>query len=183
MVKVLEGKISRSDLTIIDKEILNNTHFPWYWLEKPVTEEYPCMSHVIIPRYNYKTNEGFVVNSPSFDFFKSVFNKFCKSKKIKVNRILRAQLNLIWNFKGTYSVPHVDHDFKHKICIMYLNDCTEGSTFLFKEKHPLDKGKNIAKEIKSKKGKIVIFPGENLHASGFPKKENERRMICIISFD
>jgi hypothetical protein len=183
MVKVLEGKISKSDLKTIDSLIVNNVFFPWYWLEKPVTNKYPCMSHIIIPRYNYETNEGFVINSSCFDFFQSIFNKFCKSKKIQVNRILRAQLNLTWNFTGIYSSPHVDHDFKHQVCIMYLNDCTEGSTFLFEEKHPLTEGKNIVKEIKSQKGKIVVFPGENLHAAGFPKKENERRIICIFSFD
>jgi hypothetical protein len=178
MVKIIESTLLKNDLKIITKDVVNNTYFPWYWLEKPVTKNHPGMHHSMLPRYNYKTNEGYKVNSPAFDFFKRVFLDFCKKKKIKVNRILRAQLNLTWYFKGTHSAPHEDHDFKHKICIIYLNDFTKGSTYLFEEK-PY---KKITKEIKAKKGKIVIFPGV-YHAAGFCGKQNEKRIICIISFD
>ena len=129
----------------------------------------------MLPRYNYNTNEGRKINSPCYDFFNKIFLDFCKIKKIKVKRILRSQLNLTWSFKAKYSMPHTDHDFKHSICIMYLNTFSKGSTYLFK-------GKKVLKEIKAKEGKIVIFPGIK-HATGFCKKENEKRIICIISFE
>lgn len=182
MVKVIESKISKKDLDLITKDVVNNDHFPWYWLQRPVSEKYPVMNHLMLPRYNYQTNEDYKVNSPAFDFFKNIFLNVCKSKKIKVNRILRAQLNLSWHNKGKYSDPHEDHDFKHSLCIMYLNDFTKGSTYLFKEKHPKINGFTISKEIKAEKGKIVIFPGV-YHAMGFCGKPSEKRIICIISFD
>ena len=172
---VIEGKISKESIDAVKKNIIENDHFPWYWLDKPVTKKHPGMHHTLIPRYNYDTNEGYRINSPYHDLFNKIFSDFCKTKKIKIKRILRSQLNLTWSFKAEYSEPHIDHEFKHSICIIYLNPFSKGSTYLFKEN-------KMVKEIKAEEGKIVVFPGIK-HATGFCKEENERRIICIISFE
>ena len=137
---LIEGKISKTDMEIIKEKIIDNKHFPWYWLDEPVTTKYPGMHHVVMPRYNYAANEGCIINSPCYGFFNKIFLDFCKEKKIKVKRILRVQLNLTWRFRAKYSKPHTDHDFKHSNCILYLNHFSKGSTYLFK-------GNKVLKEI------------------------------------
>tara|TARA_R110000803_G_scaffold48301_1_gene100308 strand:- start:1028 stop:1573 length:546 start_codon:yes stop_codon:yes gene_type:complete len=181
-MKFFEGDILKKDLKMIEKEIVNSNMFPWYYLPNPVTYKYPCFTHVLLPRYNYESNESVEVNSPSYYFFERLFKNFCKKKKIKVNRILRAALNLQMYFKEEMGTPHSDHDFPHQVCMIYLNTVTRGSTYVFKEKTNVKKHK-ILKEIKNKAGKIVVFPGENYHAAGHCGKPNERRIICIFSFD
>ena len=194
MNNIIEGKMSKNNLDKITAFIVNSNEFPWFFLKKPVSEKYPCFSHVMVPRYDDKKNEGYKVNSGYFNFFEKSFRDFCKKNKIKVNRILRASLNLQTYFEPVHGDPHVDHDFKHRNCIMYLNSVTGGSTYVFKEKHrknlPGSYGdgtaydaKNVLKEIKNKVGKIAVFPGENFHAAGHCKKPNEHRIIAIFTFD
>jgi len=194
MNNIIEGKMSKKDLDQITKSIVNSNQFPWFYLDKPVSKRYPCFSHVMIPRYNYETNEGYRINSEVFSFFEKIFRNFCKKNNIKINRILRASLNLQTYFEPLHGDAHVDHHFKHKNCIMYLNTVTGGSTYVFKEKYKKDlpgsyedgtafPAKHILKEIKNKAGKIVVFPGENFHAAGHCRKPNEHRIIAIFTFD
>ena len=187
-MKFFEGKISKKDLDIITKNIVNSDKYTWYYLKKPVTTKFPSFTHVMIPRYNYKTNEGYKINSPSFYFFNRIFREFCKKKKIKINRILRAAINLQVYYKEDHGEPHTDHPFPHSNCIMYLNTTTRGSTYLYKEKRSKYKttsypAKNVLKEIKNKAGKIVVFPGDHYHAAGHCGKPNERRIVCVFTFN
>ena len=69
---VIEGKIPKEALDAVKKNVVNNDDFPWYWLDKPVTKKYPCMHHLMMPRYNYNTNEGCRINSPYYDLFNKI---------------------------------------------------------------------------------------------------------------
>ena len=183
MGEVKEGYLNKKDMDYLNKVVVSNDMFPWYVLPKPVNEKYPCMSHVLLPRYDYKNNEGFKINSDLYGPMLDIINNICQKHKIKIKRILRAQFNLTWKFKGVYSTPHFDHDFKHKNVIIYCNKFTKGSTYLFKETYRDKKPKTIMKEMKADKGKYFIFPGENFHAAGFPSKEGELRIICIFTLE
>jgi hypothetical protein len=183
MVKIKEGFISKKDLHEININVVRNDMFPWYVLPRPVSDNYPCMSHVLLPRYDYANNTGFKINSDLYEPMLHIIEGICKKHKIKIKRILRAQFNLTWKFKGKYSTPHFDHDFPHKNIIIYLNKFTKGSTYLFKEKYNDKKAKTIIKEMKADEGKYIVFPGENYHAAGFPGKEGQLRMVCIFTLE
>tara|TARA_R100000005_G_C4938941_1_gene164415 strand:- start:200 stop:760 length:561 start_codon:yes stop_codon:yes gene_type:complete len=183
MVKINEGYIKKEDINYLHKMVVNNNMFPWYVLPRPVSDKYPCMSHVLLPRYDYANNTGFKINSDLYEPMLQIIKDICIKHKIKIKRILRAQFNLTWKFRGKYSTPHFDHGFPHKNIIIYLNKFTKGSTYLFKEKYNDKKAKTIIKEMKADKGKYIVFPGENYHAAGFPGKEGELRMICIFTLE
>ena len=85
--------------------------------------------------------------------------------------------------------PHVDHDFEHKVMIMYLNEFTEGNTVIFKDKYN-DKDSNTEKwskppvidtEIKSEMGKVFVFDGLQYHANRFPGF-GTHRLTCVITY-
>jgi len=99
---------------------------------------------------------------------------FVKKNKIKPKTILRANLNNTGYYPDKHSFVHRDHEFEHKNFIFYLNDFTNGSTFLF------DKDHKIKKEIKAAKYKGVVFGGD-LHAQGFCDVY-ERRLILVVTF-
>ena len=183
MDEINEGYLSKKEIDFLNNYIVNSDVFPWYVLPRPVSEKYPCMNHVLLPRYDYKNNTGFKINSGLYEPMLNIVEGICKKHRITIKRILRAQFNLTWKFKGKYSTPHFDHDFPHKNVIIYLNKFTKGSTYLFKETYNDKKAKTIIKEMKSDKGKYIVYPGENYHAAGFPGKEGELRMICIFTLE
>ena len=180
---LIEGMLPKEDIENIQKTVINNNMFPWYFLEAPVTKNYPCLTHTLLPRYDYKTNNGFKVNSTYYSYFTDLIERICKQHNIKIKRILRAACNLTWNFDGKHSNPHCDHDFPHLNIIFYLNKFTKGSTYLFKGTFKDTKAGKIIKEIKATKGKYAIFTGNNFHAAGFPSQENETRVVCIYTIE
>lgn len=182
MVKIIEGNLNKKDTDMLETNI-NNNMFPWYFLPNPVTPKYPCVTHVLIPRYDYTNNTGLKVNSNLHNLIYPIMEKALKKNKIKIKRILRGQLNFTWHNNGLHSDPHWDHEFPHDVFIYYINSFTKGSTFVFKETYKDKKAKKIDKEITAKKGKYAIYPGENFHAAGFVGKPKEIRMICIYTFE
>lgn len=198
MVKIREGFISKKDLHEININVVRNDMFPWYFYAEPVygfQKSYPCFSHVLLPRYDYDTNEGFKINSNHYYLFINIIKKICKKHKIKIKRILRAAINSTTYFEKEYSNPHFDHTFPHTNIIIYLNKFTKGSTYLFEETYitnpPVSKkdrydpytANRLIKEMKAEEGKYIIFPGENYHAAGSPGEDDEVRMICICTLE
>jgi len=198
MVQVKEGYISKKDLKFIKQQVVDNNNFPWYYYPEPVygfQKNYPCLSHILLPRYDYENNIGFKINSELYSFFTGIIEKICKKHNIKIKRILRGALNLTTYFKEPYSNPHFDHTFDHTDIIIYCNKFSKGSTFLFKETSKTNPAlsnkdryepfvpKTILKEMKASEGKYNIFPGENYHAAGSPGKDDEVRIICIYTIE
>ncbi len=82
MVKVIEGNLNKKDTDMLEANI-NKNMFPWYFLPSPVTPKYPCVTHVLIPRYDYTNDEGFKVNSNLHDLIYPIMEKSLKKNKIK----------------------------------------------------------------------------------------------------
>jgi hypothetical protein len=185
-----ESLISEYCQQIIDNQIMG-ADFPWYYLNYSTSTKFPFLGHTLIPR----SNDDAVTREPVsnyYNFFYDIFNTACIIHGLKVDRILRASLNLSTHFSAfPYGDPHVDHMFPHYNMLMYLNDCTNGSTIIFKEQtngeisqHPVNEVNEtmtIEKEIIPKKGKIVIFDGLHFHANRFCV-ESERRVVCVFTF-
>ena len=197
MVNIIEGYMTEQDIQEIENNVLNNSHFPWFWEGRTTSDSYPAMMHVMVGRYDEPPLTEFKINSPYFNLFERIFLDFCHKNNIQVNQILRAAVNLTWYSEDKYGDPHVDHPHEHghKVCMMYLHDLSWGPTFIFNETgmgwaidKENDQMKNyqgeftIAREVSFKRGKIVIFPGEHCHAAGFVKKPNERRVTAVITF-
>jgi hypothetical protein len=104
-----------------------------------------------------------------------LFENICIKNNIKFQKIYRAALN-VWTFDEEKIGPlHVDHKFPHKIFLMYLNNFSDGSTYIEN-----NETKKIT-EIKAEKFKVVVFNGES-HAVG-SCKNRERRAVLIVSFN
>lgn len=182
--------ISKKYMDHIDSHILGND-FPWFWQSASTSPKFPFLSHTLIPRYPEQTDK-LTINSEHYDFFHDIFDTFCILHKIKVEKILRASLNLSLPFnRFPFTDPHVDHNIPHLSMLMYLNDCTGGNTVLFKEttdgtvlEHPIEtvnETLSIAKEIVPQKGKIAVFDGLHYHAHRFCE-ESQRRVVCVFTF-
>ena len=114
-MKYYESKdiLNQKEIDFIKNNILGN-NFPWYYEPVATTDKFQFFSHTLVIR---ETGE---INSDYFNFFKNIFNRFCHQHSLKVNKITRGVLNLTNSSKYDYGDPHVDHEFKHKVFMLYL---------------------------------------------------------------
>lgn len=117
----------------------------------------------------------------------SITEKYCWS----INDILRIKANLQTRAphttKNTHSFPHMDFPPPGNDDIItflyYVND-SDGDTYFFKDKIDDIKGDpkdlnnlNIIKQVSPKKGRLVMFRGDILHAGSNPINSNLRIVI------
>lgn len=160
--------LSSIEKNFINKKIINNSSFPFYWNEhQGDNDNFPFLSHVM------KSRDNELINSNIFYFFKGILDNFCKKNNIKYNKILRSCINLTFANEKQIGTIHKDHHIPHKQLIIYLND-SDGNTYLY------DDNKKLVKEIVYEQYKIVCFDN-CFHSAGFPK--SKRRLIAVITFN
>ena len=87
--------------------------------------------------------------------------------------------------KSTPNNPHVDVEFPHLVCLYYVND-SDGDTIIYNERiNDIEKTNlhlenlSIFKTVTPKKGRVVLFNGEQYHSSSCPTTG----LRCTINFD
>lgn len=166
--------ISKTTLQELQDTIMDN-NFPWYYQTYSTSEKFPFFSHMLLPRYDYVNEKQPEPQSDLFYKFKDILDSFCQINNIEYTKVLRACINMTTYFSETHSDFHIDHDFPHKVIIMYLNDVSDNATLVE------NANKNIER-FESKAGKIICFDGQYKHAAEFCK-EGERRIVCVMTID
>ena len=176
--------LNKKEINFIE-DIILGTNFPWYYHQAATTKECPVYAHTLIHRYDINKEKP-TINSEVFFLFEKIVLRFCKKYKIKINAFTRAVINSISFNKMKKGVAHVDHDFKHKVIMIYLND-TDGETIVYNKKFDnknrliLSDKLDIIKNIKPELYKIVCWDGSYYHAATYPKNNN-RRVAFVATF-
>lgn len=155
-------------------EFIKSNSFPWFY--QRATDNYKFFGHAFMKR-NYDPSyigQG-DINSDYYNLAKSIFDKFCTDNNVLYKTILRSSANCALPFAEEYSDIHVDHEFDHKVFLLYLNDVANGETCLF------DNDKNLIKTIKPEKYKGVIFDGKINHAIR-SCAINQIRLVLVFTF-
>lgn len=143
-----------------DKNILENTN----------TKELSQFTHMLLGN-NGEVSKFRFLGDEVLDNFTKVFPLEYKSVlRMKANLAVPMPHNLT-NDKF-HNTPHIDHDVKHLVMIYYVND-SDGDTIIFDKKNT-DK---ILEKVTPKKGRFVIFNGDNYHAGRQPKNFETRVII------
>jgi hypothetical protein len=115
-----------------------------------------------------------------------VIRKFTKKLEIEFGKIelIRAKVNLTSPYPPMMSyehqVPHIDLQYDngdsvdHKVLLYYINP-SDGPTYFFDESY------RVTDEVYPKKGRAVIFDGNQIHAASNPVK-NPFRFILNVDF-
>jgi hypothetical protein len=105
--------------------------------------------------------------------FSKVPQIVCSALNINFIDIIAARLFITVPHKTTldHYAPHTDRPEEHLGLIYYVND-SDGDTIFFA-------GDKELQRVSPKKGRIVIFDGNTLHAGGFPT-DNPR---CIVNYN
>lgn len=172
--------------TDLEPLILSN-HFAYYNIVGGTSSEnYSGFAHSLIDRYDiFKTKNMPIMSEYWHKPFSEVFFSFVDYHGIKVDQICRAAVNLTTHVTDSlHGDAHVDHNYPHKVFLYYLNECSEGHTYIF-GKYDGDRIKyNPGKAnaiIRHEKNKAVCFDGLYYHAQGFCGN-NERRIVLVVTF-
>jgi hypothetical protein len=157
----------------ISNEILGSW-FPWFYNPITTSKKYFDIGHCLVKRPDVDDGREGDIVSPIFQIFHNIFNKFCKSHNIKFNKIHRAHINCSFYMPEEHGDIHIDHKFPHYNFLLYLNDFSKGSTYIFNEDN------TVYKAVSASKYKAVVFDGQK-HSQGFCSP-GERRIVCVITF-
>ena len=168
--KFLPNEIQEKFINLVLSE-----SFPWIILEHPIPnyKNHVGMAHAVMKRNENDLNICGKIVSEHYSQAVDIFSTICEQNDIDVKIIYRIAFNTTTHQLDQYGGIHIDHSFKHNNFILYLNDFTNGSTYLF------DDNDNLTKEIKAEKNKAVFFQGK--HAQGFCNPY-ERRTILVITY-
>ena len=159
------------------KEYVLGDQFPWFWWEESTKglnvdgyDNFGFFSHSFLTRPG---ENGFLYSRQNCQFLNNahhVFLEIIKENDIKVEAIHRMNANCIIPTKEQkYSSPHVDHEFPHKNCLIYMTNAG-GNLCVFGE----DGRRN---EHSPKEDDIIMFDGNLKHC---PKPPKQGRRISIV---
>lgn len=200
-ILVVENVVPKSFQQAIIERVQGDAHFPWFLLHRIGHPDH--YGPGTTPAYvdpNITDDVGFFhmafdgnVNSPYYDFFRTILEFFSEKAGIGVGRILRIRLR--YTHKGAghseskYAPPHVDFhsNAPYSTFIYYVND-SDGDTIIFdKTFSPEQHYDPIFSEplpellrITPKQGSGLFFNGHRYHAGNYPITQSSR---IVINFD
>jgi hypothetical protein len=131
-------------------------------------KESPQFTHVFI-------EDGQLQSSYTPQIEPIIFNFQAKTEVLRDRKITRCKLN--FNYKDVsyakdefYPIHKDMGEYKGITAIYYVNDC-DGDTLFFNNKN------KVVKAVTPKKGRIVYFDNQILHAGQPPKKSMYRMLI------
>jgi hypothetical protein len=181
------------------EEMLLSSNFPWYifseiWLGASTPQNLLSNKNILNASglvHNF-VNEGLPGSEYRHSFI-YILHFLSKELKFDVNEILRIRGRTTFQYPesnhNTFCGPHVDFSMRNDYysLIYYAND-SDGDTFLFEEERT-DKDSNfypnlsnlkIRQRITPKKGRLLLFNGNILHAGNCPINSQVR---CVINYD
>ena len=182
MIKVYDNVFSEKEITEIENTF---TKMPWYL---STADEYRTVSKNIYDQYNDgNTIESVQLtdfifsngkpNSPVYPQAAFILEQFCIRKQIPISKLIRIKANLQvqqQRQENQYNTMHVDGYEAHLVLIYYVND-SDGHTIIF------DSDKQIKERIVPKRGRCLLFSGNQLH-SGQPPLTNKTRVVINYNF-
>ena len=148
-------------------------NFPLYYSQSLPNYPHSVFGHQVIARHHTSEPIQGETNSDYSERIMSMFKHICDKNNIKVDVVYRAAINVTTYHDGKIAGMHIDHDFPHKIFIMYLNEFSDGYTYVMYD--------NKIESYKPEKNKAIIFEGSRFHAQGFCKP-HERRVVFVVGF-
>lgn len=192
-IYVIDDVISKGYQDLLEHELLNQ-NAPWHFQRdialdvndpkaiQNIDGLTPGFSHIF-----FDVDSG-GVRSPLYNLtlplMFEAFGKIGITPKMIVQG--RSFMHVPLANRKEYDNIHVDYGRDHLVCLYYVND-TDGDTFIFdKTFNDVQPGSdfskvqwNVKQRISPKKGRVVLFNGNQYHSSSGPTKD----IRCIINYD
>lgn len=93
------------------------------------------------------------------------------------SELMRVKANLLFpmfDFESQYHPPHIDTDSDTAMSAVYYVNDSDGPTRFF------DHSGNVMQVVEPKRGRLVLFPSNKLHASSCPINAKQRIVINFV---
>ena len=191
-MKIIDDVIPLHIQNELEKKIMD-THFPWNHSKSSDLGNIVSKDYVL--RKNTQFQSDYIVDPGQFyhnilidqqpgQFF-GWFAPILDAIQYENMRILRMKMNfnypLVGTKESTHGIPHVDlpTEKDYTTAIYYVTDA-DGDTILFNQKNGYEGPLTIKERIAPKKGRIVLFEGNTLHAA-CPPISNKPRIVVNIN--
>jgi hypothetical protein len=157
------------------------------------------ISKNFVPPYNYTplildshqlvsliVANGEILDEEVFKLIRPIFDNLLKLENVQEVFIERIKLNTLFRdqelTENMFNVPHTDNlDPAFKTFLYYVND-SDGDTYFFNNfstDQPLF-DLSLSKSFSPKKGKGILFPSNQYHASSNPNSNLRRLVINFV---
>lgn len=94
--------------------------------------------------------------------------------------ILKIKSGMVFsNSRELIGTPHADTDIPHNTFLYYVND-SDGDTYFFDRFIGDDiDGMKVVNRVSPKRGRAVIFDGQQYHSTGYPVYTRQRAFINV----
>jgi hypothetical protein len=191
-MKIIDDVISPSIQDELEKNILS-PNFPWGHMFSSDLANEASDDYVILKRKEFQNSEiidpgqfyhNILIDQQPGQFF-AWFTPILEAIKFEDMRILRMKMNFNYPYFGnkdsTHGIPHVDlpNEKDYTTAIYYVTE-GDGDTLLFNEKNGHQGPLTIKQRVSPKKGRIILFEGDTLHAA-CPPISNRPRIVVNIN--
>jgi hypothetical protein len=176
MITVFDNVFSDDEVSQFESQL---TTIPWYL---STADNYASVTSDVYNKYaDSNTIEGVQLtnflfidkpNSPQYPLGATILEQFCLRTNTPIRKLIRIKANLQLpqsREENQYNTPHVDSYNPHMVALYYAND-SDACTLFF------NKSFYVTKKVESKRGRMVLFSGDNYHA-GQPPTKNPRIII------
>ena len=131
MTEIIDNFLEEDEFNKI-RDVLMSDNFPWFYNDYITNKN--DLNHKFYFTHTFYKQPAMVSNW--FDLWINTL------QKLKCNSIIRIKANIYpKNNKEEINKPHIDYKFKHKGCLLYVND-NNGATY-FKDKKVIPKANRI----------------------------------------
>lgn len=179
---VIDDVISKTYQDAIEHTMFKGNFPFWYQFDSSfglAESNFPSFNHAIVQQEKVYNNQFFMLLP--------LIYYACEKTNLKFSKVLSAkaciQEQLIMQKEDRINTPHVDLERLHTVVLYYVND-SDGETVIYNQQSLDNKNINIdkltvARKVIPKKGRVVIFNGNTIHASSTPTKGPRG----IVNFD
>lgn len=171
----------KTELYLDFKKLVFSPAFPWFYHEKSTDlgcddddfVNLPFYSHGFLTRPESTESKFSTVNSQYVDVVSKIFLEIFKYNNLKINYFIRLNANCVHPQETVLNtVPHTDHPFEHKNCLIYLTN-SGGPTVI-------GNSKDNTQMYEGKEDDVITFGGD-IHFHKTPEKH--RRLVLVATFN
>ena len=191
MIKIIDDIIPTDIQDALEKKILQ-PNFPWGRMTSSDLSNQASSDYTLRKRKDFLNDNIIdpsqfyhdIVMGQQLGKYFEWFTPIIDSIKFDGIQILRMKMNFNFPFVGasedSHGIPHVDlpEEDGYTTGVYYVTN-GDGDTILFNEKRGHIGKLTIQKKVSPKKGRIVLFDGNTLHAACPPISNRPRIVINI----
>ena len=182
---VIDDFLPQEDFKKIQSTLLGDD-FPWYYTNttsRPEGSYMPPGSIETQGWYHLFLSREQMIKNVTYETLQPLIKEIENQENAEFIRIRASMKTHTIGFTDqNYNLPHVDYEFPHMSIIYYIDDETDGDTWLFNEDFtgfPEPDNSTVQGRVSPKPNRLLVLNGLQYHTASNPINYNLRTIINI----